>query len=548
MEEEWNIFMEYGNRTSSFMSMYPGLENIKIENGQARGITTRNSIVLATEPHCNEESRADEILMLKNSQKKKICLFPIGEKLTEVLEKHDFSAWQIGSEPIFNLDDYFKTNPLDFLPLGRTLKKRGATLQEVRPSELELIKDKLIQIHEQWKNQKTFELGFLNQVDPFFKFELKRCFTLTIRNEIQAFMTAVPFYYGGEILGYYFNDIIRTDKARAGTNELLIVEAMRTLYDEGVSEVRMGMAPLSRIKKKGISSSFLNFIFKHYTFGYNFSGHYQFKNKLRPTRWDDLYLASSESDFIQSLKKAIEAHFPKGLWHLAQSIVAREWGKFLNIKPDIKNMIRIKKGEDLFFTSIRTYLRKTRWTHCLMFFFIILHILKINHPFFANLFTQSAYTPAHLTLGGLLLAPLFHNDLFHIFGDQLSFYIFGVFVEIILGVRFFLLLTMAGLFLSNPLTHLIVAPILSFFPDLMQNHFLLEKDYGSSNAVFTLVGGMGGIISSKSWLFIPFLVYAVLIAFSLESFLSIHHIIALYLGYFMVNAGSVLYAHNKKAP
>jgi hypothetical protein len=116
----------------------------------------------------------------------------------------------------------------------------------------------------------------------------------------------------------------------------------------------------------------------------------------------------------------------------------------------------------------------------------------------------------------------------------------------VLGVSFFLLLTMAGLFLSNPLTHAMVAPILYYFPDLLQNHFLLEKDYGSSNAVFTLVGGMGGILNSRSWLFIPFLVYAVLIAFSLESFLAIHHIIALYFGYFMVNAGPLLNTHYQK--
>jgi hypothetical protein len=543
MEQEWNIFMEYGNRTSSFMSMYPGLEQIQIEKGQARGICFKNQIVLATEPHCVEHARADEIVKLKNSHQKKITLLPIGEKLAGMLQNQGFSVWQIGSEPIFELSKYFKSNPLNFLPLGKTLKKRGANLVEVSSSELDLYRKSLQQIHEEWKKSKIIELGFLNQVDPFFKFELKRCFLLKIHDEIQAFMTAVPLFYQGEILGYYFNDIIRSSKARAGTNELLIVEAMRVLHIEGVSEVRLGMAPLSRIKKNGPASSFLNFLFEHHTLGYNFSGHYQFKYKLNPTRWDDLFLASSGNGFIQSLKYAIEAHFPKGLWHLAQTMISNEWGRYLELGQRVKRMMQIEKGEEIYLASFKDTVRKTRWTVTFMSLFILLHILKVNHPYFSELFVQSAYIPGAVTVKGLFIAPLFHNHLFHLFGDQLCFFLFGAYIEAVLGVRHFMALAAAGLFLSNPLTHGLVEILLPYYPDLYHNHFLLEKDYGSSNAVFTFVGGMGGAFKNKAWLIVPFLIYAVFIAISLESFLALHHILALYMGYCMVLAASGLRAH-----
>lgn len=542
MEQEWNIFMEYGNRTSSFMSMYPGLEQIQIEKGQARGIRFGNQIVLATEPHCVEDARADEILKLRNGHDKKITLLPIGEKLAGVLGNQGFSVWQIGSEPIFELSKYFESNPLDFLPLGRTLKKRGANLVEVTSSDLDHYKKSLERIHEEWKKSKLFELGFLNQVDPFFKFEFKRCFLLKVHNEIQAFMTAVPLFYQGEILGYYFNDIIRSGKARAGANELLIIEAMRILHSEGVSEVRLGMAPLSRIKKTGPASSFLNFLFEHHSLLYNFSGHYQFKNKLNPTRWDDLYLASSGNGFIQSLKYAIEAHFPKGLWHLVQTIVTNEWGKYLEIKESARRMMQIEKGEERFLTSFKDAAGRTRWTITFMSLFILLHILKVHHPYFSELFAQSAYIPGSVTVKGFFIAPLFHNHLFHLFGDQICFFLFGAYIEAVLGVRHFMALTLAGLYLSNPLTHGLVEAFLPYFPDLYQNHFLLQKDYGSSNAVFTFVGGMGCVFNKKAWLIIPFLIYAVFIAFSLESFLALHHLLALYMGYFMVLSASSLSA------
>ncbi len=513
------------------MSMYPGLEHIKIENGQARGITYGNRIVLATEPHCDEESRAQAIIDLRNSRDKKLCLFPIGEKLASVLHEKDFSVWQVGSEPIFELEDYFRSDPLDALPLGRTLKKRGAELVEIKLSDLDRYKDELQAIHEDWKQQKTFELGFLNQVDPFFKYNLKRWFILTVRGTIQAFMTAVPFCYNGRILGYYFNDIIRSDKARAGTNELLIVEVMRLLHAEKIPEVRLGMAPLSRIEKKGPASAFLDFLFRRHRFIYNFSGHYQFKSKLNPTRWDNLYLASSGLGFIHSLKCVINAHFPKGLWVLAQGIVARQWGKHLELKQAVKTMKQADRGEDLFFRSFRDYLFRTKVTHLCVVFFVVLHLLKVSVPSVAGLFAQSAYTPATVTIKGLTLCPLFHNDGFHLFGDQLSFYIFGVFVEGVLGAGYFVILTLAGLFLSNPVTHALLDPVLKHFPDFYQNHFLHVKDYGSSNAVFTLLGGTGACLTKKTWLFIPFLFYSLIIAASLESFLALHHIVALALGY-----------------
>jgi len=534
MEREWNIFMEYGNRTSSFMSMYPGLEHIEMEKGQARGISFENNIVLASEPHCDEQSRAEQILKLKSRQGKKIILLPIGERLASALREKGFSVWQIGSEPIFELATYFQTDPLDCLPLGRTLKKRGATLVAVTSSDLDAYKNRLQKLLGEWKQSKRFELGFLNQVDPFFQFELKRCFVLVIRDEIQAFVTAVPFFYRGEILGYYLNDLIRSSKARAGTSELLIIEAMRALYRESVPEVRLGMAPLSRIKKDGLASLLLNLIFEHHTFGYNFTGHYQFKNKLNPTRWDDLFLASSDSGFLQSLKYAIEAHFPKGLWHLLQTVMAHQWGRHLELKPSAKKLMGVEKGEERYLTSCRHALGRIQWAVALTSLVILLHALKVHHAHCAELFLQSAYTPGAVTVKGLLLAPLFHNHLFHLIGDLLCFLLFGAYIEAVLGVKLFLALAAAGLFLSNPLTHGAAEPFLQYFPDLYQNHFLAAKDYGSSNAVFALVGGMGGALKRKGWILLPFLAYAALIAFSLESFLALHHIVALGMGYAMV--------------
>ncbi len=523
---------KFGNRTSSFITLYPEFSDIKLKNGHARGVVKKNKLIMASEPQCKEELRAEELQRL--AKERSVCIFPVSKKLSDHLLEKKFTTFQIGSEPIFLLQEYFKTEPLEFLPLARSLKKRGAEVISVLPEEIEIYGKELQRLFKEWKDKKKISLSFLNQVDPFFKSEHKRFFILKLRNKITAFMSAVPFFYGGEILGYYLNDIIRAKTARSGSSELLIIEGMRILKEEGFLEVRLGMAPLANIKSQDFKSMIMRIVFNNFHTGYNFLGLYNFKNKLNPSRWDDLYLASSEKSILKNLKSIFDAHFPKGFLFLMQFLIALKAKDQLRFRPEVKKYLQINSGQELYIKTLKEFFLATKWTHCFVFSFITLHLLKVSTDFALTLFGLSAYVPGNVTPLGLIFSPFFHNDYFHLFGDQLSFYISGVMLERILGAKRFLILVAVGLFLSNPVTHAICYPVLKFFPNLYENNFLAERDVGSSNAIFTLIGALGILFVKNNWLFVPFILYAVFIAFSLQSFLAIHHLTAIFMGYVLM--------------
>jgi hypothetical protein len=150
-------------------------------------------------------------------------------------------------------------------------------------------------------------------------------------------------------------------------------------------------------------------------------------------------------------------------------------------------------------------------------------------PQLETIFSQSAYRPADVTNLGFWLSPLFHNHQFHLWGDQLSFLIFGCTLEYLTGKRVTFIIIAVGLWLSNPIAVMILKPILQFFPEAL-NFLMKEADYGSSNAVYALAGAFAGILSKRKWLLIPFIFNAVLFLFLKESLLALHHLVGLFMG------------------
>jgi hypothetical protein len=109
----------------------------------------------------------------------------------------------------------------------------------------------------------------------------------------------------------------------------------------------------------------------------------------------------------------------------------------------------------------------------------------------------------------------------------------GALVEILAGRGLFLLFTFIGLFLSNPFTHMVISPLLWIgFPSQLA-HFLGEVDYGSSNAIYALVGGLAGILARPMWLFIPFMINGLIFCWMRESWLGFHHVFSLILGFWL---------------
>lgn len=533
-----NNFLEFGDRTSSLLSLYPHFKTHFSDSGESHlsYIETKKSFIVASEPMSRLQERKSVVINFfdkinpKQLNKRKV-IFPISKYLAQQLSEEGFHIVQVGIEPIFDLQEYFD-RPYDVLmeyPLARALKKRGGVIREIQDDEIPQARSICEKIIAEWKDSKNSkEFGFLNRVDPFFLDDFKRFFVLEDRGEIRAFLTASPIYLNREIIGYFFNDIIRGEKVRAGSNDLLILETMKMLYEEGIKEVRLGMCPLAELSPETMHYKYLKALYKYYEFGYSFKKLHAFKKKLNPSRCEPLYLATSSNSFRHLVNDVVSAHYPENKIKILWNNFIKTSKRNLQLKTHALPMLQSRVKSKI---NPKKILERTKYTLSMVTAFLVLHGLKNYTSWGKSYFDQVGYETKGVTLDGVFMGSLFHNHSFHLVGDLLSFLIFGSAVEYFFGPWIFMILASAGLWLSNPLTHLLVSLSASdVSPDWWLN-FLQEKDYGSSNGVFALVGGVIYTLKNSLWLVAPFIFHALYIILQRQSLLAFHHLLAMYMGY-----------------
>lgn len=382
---------KHGNKTSSAMTLYSHFQSHVTDDSEIRFIERKNLIAIANEPLAPISSRADLIasfLGQKEYKKRDQLIFPISEQLEKELKGKGFNTWQIGSEPVFVLSDYFKEKEyLNQFPIARSLKKRGAIVREINLEEFNSMAEELTEIKEHWLSKKKLSgVEFLNAVDLNELSFLKRYFILEDRKNVVAYLTALPIFLNNQIIGYFFNDIIKGGNSRSATNELLILESMKQLHEEGVLEVRLGMCALAALNKDAKDYALLNSIYEKWRIGYNFKSLFQFKNKLRPTYWRPVYLASNQKNLKLIMINVLRLHIT------SQSLVEygkRSWyGLKQNLKTNAKVAFMKKKQES---KSLLQFLNKVKCTLSLSSIFISLHWLKNNTAYFQKFFDETAF-------------------------------------------------------------------------------------------------------------------------------------------------------------
>lgn len=537
-------FKLYGDRTNSLVTLNPDFSDFTSEGlaGTVRYLETRRAVVAAAEPLMAPEDRAEGLARLAAATPKgKLFLVtPVGRELADSLRARGFTVRQAGVEPIFDLTaDFAKVDGR--FPLARALKRRGGEVSELESAgrDDQAVWREMAGLRDAWLASRSGPpLGFLSRSLPFWLAGERRYFLLRVRGELQGFLAAAPFCRDGAVLGYYFQDIVRSPSSRAGASDLLILEAMRALAEEGVPEVRLGMTPLAGVTGRSLGDRFLRGLFGFWTLGYGFKSLYEFKAKFAPSRWAPLYMACSSGNLPATLAAVLEVHLPDGVARSAMRAVALAPGGSLEVNADARRRLGLAEGaqgsKSPEITRNDPTLGSAKYAASLTAFFFCLHVLRLTTPEVAGLFERSAYVPGNVTWEGVLLGPLFHNHWFHLLGDLLLFFLFGACVEVLLGPAMFWLLVGFGLWLSNPATHAVWALGLERFDPAAWAVFLAERDYGSSNATFALVGGIAALLKRNAWLLGPFFIYGLFICFARNSWLALHHILSMGAGFALV--------------
>ncbi|HEY8924984.1 MAG TPA: phosphatidylglycerol lysyltransferase domain-containing protein, partial [Polyangia bacterium] len=137
---------------------------------------------------------------------------------------------------------------------------------------------------ERWRRmQELAPMGFLARVDPLSLGSGGELFVALVGSSVVGVLAVVPVH-GRD--GWLFQTLLRAPEAPNGTAEALVDTAMRAARAQGRTFVTLGLAPLAgevrgplRLARSAGGSL------------YNFEGLRAFKAKLRPERWDPVYLS-----------------------------------------------------------------------------------------------------------------------------------------------------------------------------------------------------------------------------------------------------------------
>lgn len=205
---------------------------------------------------------------------------------TESCEIEGFSRLLLGEQPVWDP----ATWP-DAVATHRRLREqirrpraKGVVVRRVGPGELESgspLRQQVDALAREWLGSRRMTpMGFLVALEPFHLPEEHRYFVAARGQRVVAFLSAVPVYARR---GWLIEDVLRSRRAPNGTTEALIDALMRDVA--GSEFVTLGLAPLS-----GPIAPWLRAVRFAATPLFDFKGLRTFRQRLRPLRWERVWL------------------------------------------------------------------------------------------------------------------------------------------------------------------------------------------------------------------------------------------------------------------
>lgn len=525
----------WGDRTSSALTAYPHYVDFPLPTGRIRHQPGPRAWVAATEPLCPPADRAAAFAAFAAAARaagRRAVMMPVGARLAGACRAAGFRTLCLGAEPVLELAFWLGEDggpaPEERLPLARALARRGGRVERWSADSLGPERAAaLAAVLDRWRAARPGPaVGFLNTVDPLRDLEHKALFVLLDgRSEGPvAFLTAVPVD-GGR--AWFFADYPRDPEARAGAVELLMIEAARALRAQGAAEVRLGLCPLAHLRSGGPPDGWAEAVLRpllarHHVearWPFSYAAVTAFKTKLEPSRWDPLFLVVDGARGPALALDLAWAHFPAGPFAARTHPLRARLGAELGM--GVRARLRpVPAGPgDAAWAGAGTLLAVSGLA--------ALHAARGPWPAVEALAAASRYVPGAPRPAGVWLGPLFHNHLYHLGGDLLSFLVFGLLVEWAAGRWLWALVVAFGLWATNPLSALLVTPALARWRPEALPAFLAESDVGSSNAVYALVGAAAAGLRRPWLLLLPFAANGIYLCVGRGSWLSVHHLLGL---------------------
>jgi pimeloyl-ACP methyl ester carboxylesterase len=207
-------------------------------------------------------------------------------------------AVKIGAAPYFDLTTWG--------PRGDRAKKARAGVNQARRAgvyvnRVDAIGESLIMetslLCRSWQKARrsATRFGWLFSVDLFQHAERKKFFTARdAEGKLVGFLAASPMPARD---GWYLEDVLRLPEAPGGTADLLVVEALSLLKQDGAKLATLGLSPLARegtvdpgLDHNDRFANAVRMVTKCFVAFYNFEGLRRFKSKFAPSWWESEYI------------------------------------------------------------------------------------------------------------------------------------------------------------------------------------------------------------------------------------------------------------------
>jgi phosphatidylglycerol lysyltransferase len=172
----------------------------------------------------------------------------------------------------------------------RRPRAKGVTVRRVEAYELEPggpLRRRVESLAREWlATRRMVPMGFLVAVEPFHNAAEHRYFVAERHGQVVEFLSAVPVYARR---GWLIEDVLRGPHVPNGTTEALIDAVMRDVADSEF--VTLGLAPLTGAIPPWLRIA--RFVTSPF---FDFDSLRRFRQRLRPSRWEAIWLLYPRSD------------------------------------------------------------------------------------------------------------------------------------------------------------------------------------------------------------------------------------------------------------
>lgn len=300
-----DLLRHHGRNLHSFMVLEPGLSWWTSDAGDAAvAYVVRGGCWLAAGgPLCAPEQTLDvarAFAAAAGRSGKSAAFFGVSDRfLARLAGAPEFDALPIGLAPLWNPSGW--TAGLRKAEKLRNRLKRGAragvTVRMADPEEVgaEPLHSAMIALVDRWSEGRDLPpMGFMTTLELFGHAALRRYFLAEHEGALVGFAVAVPIY-GRQ--GWLVEDLVLARTAPSGTSELLVDAAMRRFADEGAEVASLGMVALAGLDRTPSAHPRLVRLLatcsRRLAWLYDFDGLYRFRNKMKPTVWEPVYLVAA---------------------------------------------------------------------------------------------------------------------------------------------------------------------------------------------------------------------------------------------------------------